>query len=219
MSVFIAIDGLDGSGKETQSRLLEQYLVSCGKKVRMLSFPTYDERGSVFVNMYLNGELGSSPEDTGAFAASSFFALDRYYSYRTDWQKDYNDDCYIIANRYTTANAVHQLSKLPKDQWDGFLTWLWDFEFTKLGLPSPDRVIYLEVPPETSIELIKRRSSSTGRKMDIHELDSKHLYHSYEAALYSCEKLGWTRITCCDSAGNLKTREEIFGEIKKALNI
>ena len=151
MAVLIAIDGLDGSGKETQSRKLEKYLKEKGKKVRMLSFPTYDGKGSAFVDMYLKGELGKNPESTNAHAASVFFALDRYYSFKTDWSNDYNeDDTYIIANRYTSANAVHQLSKLPKTEWDSFLEWLWDFEFKKLALPSPDRVIYLEMIPDVS---------------------------------------------------------------------
>jgi len=220
MAHFIAIDGLDGSGKETQSKLLAKYLTEKGKKVRLLSFPTYDGKGSTFVDMYLKGELGGRPEDTNAFASSTFFALDRYYSYRTDWCEDYKDeDTYILANRYTSANAVHQLSKLPRDEWEGFLLWLWDYEFVKLGLPSPDEVIYLEMPPEVSIALINSRSDSTGRVKDIHEKDGDHLFKSYEAALYSCEKLGWKAVHCCGSDNRLKSREEIFEDIKAALGV
>ena len=220
MAMLIAIDGLDGSGKETQSKRLAKYLEEKGKKVRLLSFPTYDGKGSAFVDMYLKGELGKNPEDTNAFAASVFFAMDRYYSFRTDWSKDYYDqDTYIIANRYTSANAVHQLSKLPRDKWESFLEWLWDFEFKKIGLPSPDRVVYLEMAPEVSMSLINSRSEQTGRVKDIHEADNNHLVNSYSAALYSSEKLGWDMIHCCDENGTLKPINEIFESIVKVLGI
>lgn len=220
MAILIAIDGLDGSGKETQSKRLVKYLTEKGKKVRLLSFPTYDGKGSAFVDMYLKGELGKNPEDTNAYAASVFFAMDRYYSFRTDWSKDYyDDDTYIIANRYTSANAVHQLSKLPREMWDGFLEWLWDFEFGKIGLPAPDKVVYLEMRPEVSMSLINSRSEQTGRVKDIHEADDSHLINSYSAALYSSEKLGWNMIHCCDENNNLKSISEIFEDIVKALGV
>ncbi len=220
MAKLIAIDGLDGSGKETQSKRLAKYLIEKGKKVRLLSFPTYDGKGSAFVDMYLKGELGKNPEDTNAYAASVFFAMDRYYSFKTDWSKDYYDDnTYIIANRYTSANAVHQLSKLPRETWDGFLEWLWDFEFKKIGLPAPDRVVYLEMKPEVSMSLINSRSEQTGRVKDIHEADSNHLINSYSAAVYSSEKLNWDMIHCCDENGNLKTIGDIFEDIVKVLEL
>ena len=220
MARLIAIDGLDGSGKETQSLLLKEYLEKKGKKVRLVSFPTYDEKGSVFVKMYLDGAFGAHPGDTNAYAASVFFALDRYYSFHTDWINDYSkDDVYILANRYTTANAVHQLSKMPSDKWDEFLSWLLDFEFHKLALPEPDDVIYLELHPETSISLINKREKEQQRKKDIHEKDPEHLKNSYRAALYSCEKLGWIKIKCEDGNNNIKTRKEISRDIISALGV
>ena len=144
MGKLIVIEGLDGSGKGTQAALLADYLRNKGCRVREISFPDYDSEGSVLVRMYLDGKLGSDPDATNAYAASMFYAADRYVTYRTDWEKDYADpDTIVIANRYTTANAYHQLSKLPEEQWDGFLTWLWDFEFVRLGLPKPDAVVAL----------------------------------------------------------------------------
>lgn len=213
MGKFIAIDGLDGSGKGTQSEKLVEYLKSQGKKVRVLSFPVYENESSTFVKMYLEGKLGDKPSDTNAYAASMFFASDRYISYATDWKKDVDDkDTYVIANRYTTANAVHQLSKLPEEEWDRFLAWLWDFEFKKLGLPEPELVLYLELPPKLSLSLVKSRSQETGQKMDIHELDTEYMEKCYDAALYSCEKLNWNRIQCYDG-DVIRTREDIFEEI------
>ena len=217
MGRFIVIDGLDGSGKETQSLILKKRLEEIGVRVRYISFPQYDSDSSLFVRKYLNGELGSHPEDTNAYAASSFFAADRYLSYRTDWKKDIDDpDTVVIANRYPTANAVHQLSKLPKEQWNGFLTWLWDYEFYKLGVPIPDDVIYLEMHPDISYRLIKSRSEKTGRSIDIHEADGSFLYKSYEAAIYASDRLNWTRI-CCYEGDTPLSREEIADRIATEL--
>lgn len=215
MGKFIAIDGLDGSGKGTQSEILVERLKSEGKRVRVLSFPVYESDSSIFVKMYLEGKLGSKPSDTGAYAASMFFAADRYVSYKTDWKKDIEDkDTYVVANRYTTANAVHQLSKLPEDEWEDFLAWLWDFEFNKLGLPEPELVLYLELPPSLSLSLVKSRSDTTGQKMDIHELDTAYMNKCYDAALYSCEKLGWKQIKCYEG-DKIRTREDIAEQIYK----
>ncbi len=217
MGRFIVIDGLDGSGKETQAKLLSTSLKERGIKVRLLSFPCYDSKSSAFVKMYLSGELGSHPEDTNAYAASSFFAADRYISYRTDWQKDYEDpDTVIIANRYTTANAVHQLSKLPEDRWMEFLDWLWDYEFRLLGIPRPSDVIYLEMTPEISIKLIKARSAETGREIDIHEADETFLQNSYNAALFASKVLRWNRIACYSGEEPL-TRQEIHKQVLEVL--
>jgi len=219
MGKFIAIDGLDGSGKGTQSELLVQRLQKEGKRVRVLSFPVYESDSSTFVRMYLEGKLGSKPSDTNAYAASMFFAADRYVSYKTDWKKDIEDpDTVVIANRYTTANAVHQLSKLPEAEWEAFLEWLWDFEFKKLGLPEPDLVLYLELPPVLSLSLVKSRSDSTGQKMDIHELDTAYMDKCYEAALYSCRALGWKQIKCYDG-DIIRTRSDIAEEIYKEASV
>ena len=217
MSTFIAIDGLDGSGKETQSNLLVSKLKIDGYAVRSISFPMYDSESSALVRMYLEGKLGTRPSDTNAYAASTFFACDRYASFKSDWKQDYDKlDKVIVANRYTSANAVHQLSKMPREQWDAFLDWLWDFEFIKLGLPSPDLVLYLELPPELSMELVARRSAETGRVKDIHEMDEAYMRRSYEAALYAAEKLGWTTIKCWNANG-IRPIEAIFGDICDAV--
>lgn len=216
--MFIALDGLDGSGKETQTRLLLKELESRGIPYRYLSFPTYDPESCAAVNMYLGGRFGEDPETVNGYAASSFFAVDRYCSFMLDWKKDYENGKVIVANRYTTANAVHQLSKLPEDKADGFLDWLYDFEFGKLGLPKPDIVFYLCLPPEVSEKMVEQRSRDTGRKEDIHEKSMHHLASSYRAALYSSRKLGWEKIDCANASGNgMRDRESIHGEIMEIL--
>lgn len=217
MGRFIVIDGLDASGKETQTELLRASLEAVGKRVRVISFPQYDSESSAFVRMYLSGGLGAHPEDTNAYAASSFFAADRYISYRLDWKRDIDDpETVVIANRYTTANAVHQLAKLPCGEWDGFLSWLWDYEFKKLGIPFPDEVIYLEMLPEISLRLLKKRAETTGRVTDIHETDRHFIENSYRAAMYASDRLGWTRIVCYRD-GEPLSRDNIHRMIMEVL--
>ena len=208
MGKLIAIDGLDGSGKSTQCELLYNELTAQGKNVRLISFPRYDSVGATFVKLYLGGKLGSDPSDTNPYAASTFYAVDRYYSFRTEWEEFYKEpDSVIIAARYTTANAVHQLSKLERDDWDDFLNWLFDFEYKKLGIPEPDMVLYLEMKPEISQELIRRRNAETGAQSDIHESSAEYLNACYKAALYSSDKMGWERIQCYDGKEPLSIDE------------
>ena len=223
MGRFIVIDGLDGSGKHTQLTRLADYLKSQGKKVRTIDFPHYHTPGCVLVEEYLAGRFGDKPEDTGAYAASLFYAMDRYYSYATDWKQDYLDpDTYLLADRYTTANAVHQTSKLPKEEWSAYLDWLFDTEFNKIGIPTPDDVIYLEVPPALSRELVHKRSLSDNRAKDIHEKDDSFFEKSYEAALFTAKRCAWTKIACHkEENGTLTMRpmDEITNDILKALSL
>lgn len=217
---FIAIDGLDASGKKTQTDLLIDYLDKKGSEFRHLSFPTYDINYSSLVNLYLSGSFGENPETVNAYAASSFFAMDRYSSYMLDWKKDYEAGKIIIANRYTTANAVHQLSKLPESEYNAFLDWLYDYEFNKLGLPKPDVVLYLSLPPELSRRLIEKRCSETGVVKDIHEKSLSHIENSYKAVQFSSKKLGWHKINC--NRGNeirpvMDIHDEILSYLKDVL--
>jgi len=217
MGKLIVIEGLDGSGKGTQAQLLAQALREKGIKTREISFPEYDSPGSALVKLYLNGELGASPDATNAYAASMFYASDRYVSYRRNWEKDASDpDTVVIANRYTTANAYHQLAKLPREEWDAFLAWLWDFEFKKLGLPHPDAVVALSMPPAVSQGLIEKRCRETGVTKDIHEADTLYLERCYEALHYAAEKLGWICLDCMNTE-KLYTIEEMHTRILEAL--
>ncbi len=222
MGILITIDGLDGSGKQTQSEILCDRLTKSGIKARIVSFPDYDSSSSALVKMYLGGEFSHDPNAVNPYSASSFFAVDRVASFIKDWKSDYDSGTVIIANRYTTANAIHQLSKIDdEEEREAFLEWLYDFEFTKLAIPSPDLTVFLEVPVEISLSLIKSRSEETGRTIDIHE-NAEHLTRAYSAALFSAERLGWTTVHCSDD-GAMRTREDIAGEIearvKEALGV
>lgn len=218
MGKLIVLEGLDGSGKGTQCRYLAENLEKEGKKVRLIDFPKYGSQGATLVELYLQGGLGGKPEDTGAYAASMFFAADRYVSFRQDWGNDFTDpDTILIANRYTTANAYHQLSKMERADWDPFLAWLWDFEYQKLGLPAPDRVILVDVPQSVSDANVEKRSRETGVTKDIHEKDREYLKKCREAALYVAETCDWTVISCADEAGCQYPVEVIGSAIREAL--
>ncbi len=218
MGKLIVIDGLDGSGKHTQLEMLYGYLSEKGIDTHKISFPNYGSEGCVFVEKYLSGEFGKNASDTSAYASSLFFGLDRYYSYKTQWSKYLEaPSSVVIADRYTSANAVHQLSKLDKGEWDYFIEWLFDTEFSKLGLPKPDAVIYLELLPDIAIDLINKRSVSDNRAKDIHEKDKEFLYRSYEAAMYAADKLSWKRIKCYEN-GTMRKREDIAREIQSYID-
>lgn len=214
--MFIVIEGLDASGKGTQSKILEDYLKNQGHSVFGISLPNYDDDSSALVKMYLNGEMGTNPDDVNAYAASTFYAVDRYASYKKYWYKEFENSDYLIANRYTTSNCCHQMTKLDKSQWDSFIDWLYEFEYNKLGIPKPDLVIFLDMPVEVSQKLLMKRYSGDENKKDIHENNVEYLYRCREAALYSAQKLNWTVIPC--SANNEpRLIEDITKDILKVV--
>ena len=213
MGKLIVIDGLDGSGKNTQTRQLLSRLEAEGVPARMVSFPDYESDSSALVKMYLSGAFGTDPEAVNCYAASSFYAVDRYASFRLDWKRDYDAGKIILANRYTTANAIHQLAKLPQSEREAFLAWLWDYEFVKLGLPVPDRSIFLELPVEKSLALIEHR----GEKKDIHE-NRAHLEKAREAAFQAAKAWGWTRISCLGEDGELLSVEAVSDLVWNAVS-
>jgi dTMP kinase len=219
MGKLIVIEGLDGSGKSTQLELLPQGLKEKGIECRSVSFPNYNDDSSALVKMYLAGQFGSKPGDVNAFAASCFYACDRYASFKKDWGNYYSNGGIIVSGRYTTSNAVHQCSKLPEDQWESFLSWLYDFEYSKLGIPKPDKVIFLDMPTEVSQKLLDKRYSADGGKKDIHECDVDYLNICRKAALFTAEYSGWVKIPCAKD-GQPRTIDEIAADIlKEALEI
>jgi len=209
---LIVIDGLDGSGKSTQSERVACRLREMGHKVKLISFPDYAEPSSTLVKMYLAGEFSQSPEGVNAYAAGSFYAVDRYASYKKFWEEDYLSGCVILATRYTTSNAIHQMSKLPREEWDAYLKWLEDYEYGLLGLPAPDRVIFLDMDRAVADRLIISRYGGDESKKDIHEKNMAYLASCRETARYSAEKLGWTVVRCDDGESPLPL-DEITGAV------
>jgi dTMP kinase len=209
---LIVIEGLDGSGKATQAELLRKALCEGGKDTRKVSFPVYESDSSALVRMYLGGDFGKNPDDVNAYAASSFYAVDRYASYKSDWGSFYENGGIIVADRYTTSNAIHQCSKLPETQWKEYIEWLFEFEYGRLGIPKPDLVIYLNVDNDVSQRLMTGRYSGDEGKKDIHESNVEYLNRSKRAAEYCADKLGWKKI-CCVKDGEMRTVEDIHGEV------
>lgn len=200
MAKLIVIEGLDGTGKSTQVEQLSKYLNEKNQEVFRLKLPYYSDKSSTLVTMYLNGELGGSPSDVNAFAASTFYAADRYASFKKHWGKQYDKDQFIIADRYTTSNASHQMTKLAKNEWDEYLEWLFEFEYKKMQIPEPDLVIFLDMPVEVSQKLLSKRYDNDESKKDVHERDVAYLHSCREAATYTAEKLGWKQIKCSENA-------------------
>lgn len=195
---LIVLEGLDGSGKATQTALLCDALAKEGKPVKQISFPDYGNPSSSLVKMYLNGSFGSKPDDVNAYAASAFYAVDRYASFKTFWQRAYSDGAMVIADRYTTSNAIYQLSKLPQEERQAFLDWLADFEYNKLQLPKPDLVLYLDMPTDISQALMSRRYHGDETKKDLHEANTDFLASCREGALFTARAWGWKVIHCAE---------------------
>jgi dTMP kinase len=211
----IVIEGSDGSGKATQTKKLFDRLASDGFSIRKVEYPNYGSDSSALVKMYLNGEFGSRPEDVNPYAASSFYAVDRYASYKKEWEGFYLQGGVVLADRYTTANMVHQASKIENlSERESFLDWLWDYEFVKLGLPVPDCVIFLDVDPSCSRMLMENRSNkiSGEQDKDIHEKDPVFLRKSHESSCQVAEKYGWIRVSCTEE-GRLREIDDIHEEI------
>ena len=213
MGKLIVFEGTDGSGKSTQFKLLCQRLEEEGKTFRRLVFPRYDKPSATLLKMYLQGAFGSQPGDVNAYAASTFYAVDRFASWKEDWQEGYEDGGLFLADRYTTSNAVHQASKMAAGERESFFGWLGDFEYGKLGLPQPDLVIWLDMPIERAVENLRSREAATHTQADIHELDTDYLHACHQAAQAAAQFYGWRRIQCLDEAGNLRSIEDIQREI------
>ncbi len=210
---LIVFEGTDGSGKSTQFNLICEALKKSGREFLTCRYPQYAEESSALVRMYLGGQFGSHPSDVNAYAASSFFAVDRYAGYKKYWGNFYESGGIVLLDRYTTSNAVHQASKMPVEKRDAFFRWLADFEYGNLGLPKPDLVFWLDMPIELAVANLRRRESDTNTTADIHEVDTDYLFTCHDAAAQAAKFYGWQRISCADEQGNLRTIDDIHREI------
>ena len=212
MGKLIVIEGTDGSGKSTQFRMLSQHLEQDAVEFKHLVFPRYSEESSALIRMYLGGQFGDKPSDVNAYAASAFYAVDRFASYKMDWGQWYEEGGLVLSDRYTTSNAVHQASKEPEDKQGDFLGWLYDFEYDKLGLPRPDLTIYLDVPTDFTEKLLRHREADTNTKADIHEKDMQYLATCRNTGRKAAAYYGWTVIQCVKD-GVMRSIEDIHEEI------
>jgi len=218
---LFVIDGTDGSGKQTQFNKLAERLETENIDFMRLSFPNYDSPSSSLVKMYLGGEFGQNAKEVSPYIASTFYAADRYATYKKVFEEYYNNGGIILADRYTTANMVHQAGKMQdKEEREKFLNWLWDFEFNLYGIPKPTQVFFLNMPPEYAFKLMENRENKITHDMkkDIHERDKSHIIDSYNAACDLVEKYNWYEVKCVQEE-QIRTiediHEEIFKEVKK----
>ncbi len=212
MGKLIVIEGTDGSGKSTQFKLLSERLDRENIQFQRIVFPRYDQDSSALIRMYLGGQFGSKPTDVNAYAASTFYAVDRFASYKMDWGNWYENGGLVLSDRYTTSNAVHQASKEPEGEQEQYLQWLYDLEYNKLGLPRPDLTIYLDVPTDFTEMLLRHREQDTNTKADIHEKDTSYLATCRKMGRKAAEFYNWTVISCVRD-GKLRTMEDIHNEV------
>jgi dTMP kinase len=217
MGKLIVFEGIDGSGKSTQFRLMCSRFENEGVRFARLTFPQYQEPSSALIKMYLNGEFGDNPEDVNPYAASTFFAVDRYASYMKTWRDSYHSGSIILTDRYTTSNALHQGSKLPERVRNDFFRWLYNFEFGLMELPKPDIVIYMDIPVEKAVERIKERQAVTGAAADIHERDIDYLTECGRCGTQAADYYGWRKVSCFKDR-TAKSEEEIHDEIYDILS-
>lgn len=209
---LIVLEGIDGSGKSTQYRRLCQRMTALGRPYHSVVFPRYDQDSSALVRLYLSGAFGTRPDDVNAYAASTFYAVDRFASFRLDWKADYEAGGLILADRYTTSNACHQGSKLPDDELPAYFDWLYDFEYHRLELPRPDLVLYLDVELDVALAQMAERRRVSGESGDIHEKDAAYLGQCLRAGRRAAAHYGWTRIACLRD-GKMRSIEDIHEQI------
>ena len=212
MGKLIVFEGTDGSGKSTQFELLAKRLEAEQIGFQRLRFPQYEEPSSALIRMYLGGAFGDDPEAVNAYAASTFYAVDRYASYQRVWKDYYQGGGLVVSDRYTTSNAVHQGSKVPEGERAEFFRWLYDLEYDRMGLPRPDLVVLLDMPVELSEQLMRKREQSTGTHADIHERDEDYLKKCRDVALHAAEYYGWRTVSCAKD-GVIRGVEDIHGEV------
>lgn len=209
---LIVFEGTDGAGKATQTGLLARRLEEEGVSFRTLDFPRYGNPFALPAELYLRGRLGNRPGDVGAYGASTLYAVDRYASYLEDWGGFYEEGGLLLANRYTTSNAVHQAAKLPPEERRAYLDWLFDFEYNRLALPRPDLVAYLDLPAELSARMLRKRREAAHARADIHERDGAYLRRCRDCARDLAGELGW-RLVDCSRDGAVRTPEDIHREL------
>lgn len=212
MGKLIVFEGIDGSGKSTQFKLLCRRFEDVGVQFERLTFPQYSEPSSALIKMYLQGEFGENASDVNPYAASTFFAVDRYASYKKVWRDPYESGTLILTDRYTTSNALHQGSKLAPAEREAFFSWLYDFEFKLMELPAPDIVIYMDIPVDKALERIVQRQAATGNAIDIHERDSAYLRDCWECGNQAAKFYGWQKIQCY-SGDIARSEQDIHQEI------
>lgn len=202
MGKIIVIEGLDGCGKSTQLDLLSKTLTDS----KIVSFPNYEAPTGKLIKEFLAGKVSAN-----RYVAASLYAADRYNSYMSDWQHDYLAGKTIICGRYTTSNMIYQGASIIHDKqaFTEFISWLESYEYSLLGIPRPDTVIYLDMPLAKAQELLTKRYNGDVSKKDIYESNFQFMQACEEAAHSLAVSKGWHVISCIDEHGNIRTAQDI----------
>ncbi len=221
---FIVLDGTDGSGKKTQTKILYERLRKEKIKAFLMDFPRYGQKSAGPLEDYLAGVYGN-PDEVGPYRASIFYAVDRYAA-GFELREHLAAGCVGVSDRYVAANMGHQGGKIKgKKEREKFYEWLYDLEYNIFGIPKPDLNIILWVPTEITRQLINKRGlknkAAAGR--DEHEKDLCHLKNAERTYLEIAEKFPDFTLVKCAKNGKLLPREEIhelvWGKAKKVLGI
>lgn len=218
---FIVLEGIDGSGKATQLKLLAERLKSLGLQVAIFDFPQYEKTFfGQLVGRYLAGEFGDAGS-ISPYLSSLPFAGDR-------WQAADSVGFWIatgrvvLANRYIASNLAHQAAKLPAEEWEKFIRWDEELEFGVYQIPYPDLTIFLYVPPKIAQGLTEQKEDRPwlkGEKQDTHERDLEHLERASEVyQKLAEERVDWRMVDCTDGQGNLRTPEQIHNDIWEVID-
>ena len=213
MGSLVVFEGIDGSGKSTQFEMMCERLSNEGRQFKRLVFPRYDKQSSALIKMYLSGEFGNDPDSVNAYAASSFYAVDRYASFIQDWREYYENGGLVLTDRYTTSNALHQGAKIVPGQRTHFFNWLYEYEFNLIGLPAPDLVIYIDIDAEFAAKRLQHRQTETGTFADIHENDEAYLRNCTESGRQASIQFGWHMIRSLSDDGIELNKDDIHTEI------
>ena len=216
MGNLIVFEGIDGSGKSTQFEMICKRFLSESREFKRLVFPRYSEPSSALIKMYLGGEFGDNPDSVNAYAASSFYAVDRYASFVQDWREYYENGGLILTDRYTTSNALHQGAKVAPEERELFFKWLYDYEFNLIGLPSPDMVMYMDIDAQFAAGRLRQREAETKTNADIHESDMVYLSKCASSGRQAAALYGWHSIECT-SSGLERTEDDIHNEVYDCL--
>ena len=180
-------------------------------------FPRYDKPSSSLLRMYLGGEFGDDPDTVNAYAASSFYAVDRFASYIQDWRDFYESGGMILTDRYTTSNVIHQGAKLPQEKREDFFKWLYEYEFSLLGLPAPDMVIYLDIEATQAVQRLNDRQAKTDTIGDIHEKDLLYLEQCAQCGKQAVGLYNWQAVKCFRE-GFERSEDDLHQEIYRMIS-
>ena len=212
---LIVVEGAcDGIGKSTQYQLLKDHLQEDGYEVVSHHFPSYDTVQGRPVEKYLKGDFGK-PSELSPYFVNTLYAVDRAITWKESLEKEYNDGKIILLDRYTTSSIIYQSSVIEDiEERKKFIDYICDYEYSKLGIPEPDSVVFLHAPFDMVTKMRNARKANEGLVNDIHERDIEFMKKVYKNAMFISEYLGWDKIDCVNG-NSMDSIENIHQKVYK----